>query len=328
MFNKLTGRKFFLTKKVQEYDYPENIRIIIENSHSELLVVLDEDTNKRLTLTRKELFSYYCGIRPHFVMCCRTVRNIKVRRNVIITLNTFIDENSTKEEIRDIHVMYYHMFENNIMELDYNKDMREEGFDENGVVNLVNERLYKQPNTTTVRSYHLCYGYITDTMDDLLTILPIKKYLNTYKQLCMWNKRSYNPLVNYFELYSTQVTKRKYVEEDSRYLIRKLENGIHLNSLDYVDPNTKILLSTILYYNFNNIDDIDLRTLKIAECNLSVRYNMWKIAYPKHNVTIVLFKDKKCYVFLFKEKPVEYRIHREDSPISEEEWSIFKSRSK
>lgn len=328
MFNKLIGRKFFLTKKDKLYNYPKNIRIVKESDCCELLVAVNEDSECKFTITRKELFSYYCGIRPHFVLCCRTVYNTNVRRNVIITMNTFVDENITKEEVRDIHIMYYRMYEQSVMELDYRKDMREEGFDENGVINLVNERLYGQYNTTIVRSYHLCYGYITDRLEDLFNIVPIKRYLNTFKQLCMWRKIQYSPLLNYLDMYCYDITKRKYVDMDSWKVLNPLNSAINLGSFNYTDPEIKLLLSSVLYYNFGYIDDIDLRTVKIFKYDLRSEINIWRKAYPKYESIALLFKDKQCYVIIFKKKPIEERIINDDSAISQEEWAIFKSISK
>lgn len=345
----IVGKRFYLTDQSLEDVYPSDIRILKDIDNLSIITALTND-NEEIDITIDELHEHYNAIKPAFVMCIRMIGNLIYRRNVIITINKYVQE---LNELKDTPVGYSKVLESyGKLKVNFTFMIPYDNFtiDSDSVVSLIKEDNEDNDNMNLdiVKKKSIAYGYIDDTIEDIVKFLPIDEYDKSVKEIVEYTNskyidkpKIYIPLKEFildksklqFDCILGAINNTKnlsYLEMDSETFLKTIESIYDKanNQPDYkLSFEDELLLDAIQYYNklFANEERMDVRSLKIIP--YSVDLNIDELINNECNYIVKLVRliDKKLFVIKYKEKQIIDRVLDGNSALSPEELSVFLS---
>ena len=346
----LIGKKFYWdTKSDDQYVFPKDIRILKE--YDEFVLT----TNKE-KISKDILFKYYTMITPEIVFCIRILTNIDLRKSLIITVNSFKDENENGViyyEYLDILKLYLEYYLDNNLSAHY--------MAKRTVIQLLDdEHVMKIQIPNSSKFYNerrfVVYGYKEDTFKNFFHYIPRKRWLSIIKNTIETVDAIYDYKIKFsgklfyrffkflFKNYSKSIEvchilniiPERYFDIDNYSIINilislKLSKKQNLFELDRIEKNTVSLLDSYNYGKYNNYQinsqlQMDLTSLKMTKYSNKTSLNMLRINNPKDKIVLIKLNNNDIYIVLYQYKPILNQVLSNESALSKNELKTFLTR--
>lgn len=355
----LIGRKFYLSEPYINFPYPEDIRILSENDEE----VLIKDGARKIVIDKDTLHKYYTMITPKMTFAIRFLTNADLRNSIIISINSY----KPKHVVYDGEVVYYQYIDllNLYMGYKIDKKFYKHYYTSNISHYALDEehaiRIQKKSNTKEAEYYRerrtIVYGYLGDTLRDLIKFIPRKKWLNIIKHAfnCV------NSIYDYGIEISTKSLLRFFNEMRKDYTTSietcnildivpdtclKLSDGYTVIQVlvslklagnkelgQFTDQEVEVL-TTLLNFDHGvrpksfhyNIANIDLGSIKVRSYKETDNIEEMKSNNPSTFFKLLkLTEPNELYIVSFDEKPIVKKVSewKSQNALTKEEINKF-----